>query len=284
MKKEKMSKLLKCISTAITTVLLGSCVMVARPIGEPGAIPESQQYVYGQPQPEYQPESEIPEPPPITFTMQPSVIVLPDTNDVYVVPDEQTDIFFWNGWWWRSWEGYWYRSLYYDRGWSYYNQVPSFYYDVDPQWRLYYRDHDWQGHPWYYQRIPDSELRNNWRTWYNDQYWQRQKTWDVRGYQAPSQQRMQEIRNQREISYKQHQQAEQQHWQQTHGQQGPQQSHGYQGQQPGQQRQQQAPQQQQQTHGQQGPQQPHGYQNKTHGQKNQQHEKKHKEDNSGQQQ
>ncbi|MBE0556881.1 MAG: hypothetical protein IH628_06575, partial [Proteobacteria bacterium] len=59
-------------------------------------------------------------PPPIVFPAPPAVIVLPDTNDVYVVPDIDVDIFFWDGWWWRYWEGRWYRSRYYDRRWVYY--------------------------------------------------------------------------------------------------------------------------------------------------------------------
>lgn len=66
-------------------------------------------------------------PPLIEFAAPPEVIVMPDTNDVYVVPDVDAEMFFWNGWWWRPWEGRWYRSHYYDRGWGYYNNVPSFF-------------------------------------------------------------------------------------------------------------------------------------------------------------
>ena len=92
----------------------------------------------------------IPLPPPIVFSAPPDVIAMPDTNDVYVAPDIGVDLFFWNGWWWRSWEGRWYRSPYYNRGWAYFNSVPSFYFDVDPGWRGYYRSHNWYGHPWNY--------------------------------------------------------------------------------------------------------------------------------------
>ena len=38
-------------------------------------------------------------PPPIVFASPPEVIVIPDTDDVYVVPAVDVDIFFWNGWW-----------------------------------------------------------------------------------------------------------------------------------------------------------------------------------------
>ena len=82
-------------------------------------------------------------PPPIVFGAPPDVIVMPDTNSVYVVPTIDVDLFFWNGWWWRFWEGRWYRSHYYNRDWGYYNNVPSFYFDVDPGWRGYYGDHNW---------------------------------------------------------------------------------------------------------------------------------------------
>src|SRR5512134_2709028 len=81
-------------------------------------------------------------PPPVVFMEPPAVIVMPDTYYVYVVPDIDVDIFFWNGWWWRPWEGRWYRSRYYDRGWAYYSYVPRFYYDVDPGWRGYYRNNN----------------------------------------------------------------------------------------------------------------------------------------------
>ena len=40
----------------------------------------------------------IVQPPPIVFAAPPSLIVLPDTY-VYVVPDSDADIFFYNGWW-----------------------------------------------------------------------------------------------------------------------------------------------------------------------------------------
>ncbi len=140
-------------------------------------------------------------PPPIEFQAPPDVVVLPDTNDVYVVPNVGVDIFFWNGWWWRPWQGGWYRSRYYNRGWGYYNRVPSFYYDVDPRWREYYRDRDWQGHPWNYQRIPDRELQQNWRGWHNNGYWERQKAWDIQGYHPRPMQQRQELRYQRQHEY-----------------------------------------------------------------------------------
>ena len=142
-------------------------------------------------------------PPLIAFSAPPELIVLPDANDVYVVPDVDVDLFFWNGWWWRLWEGRWYRSHYYNRGWGYYTAVPSFYFDVDPGWREYYRDHDWYGHRWDYERIPTQRLQQNWRSWQNNRHWERQGTWGVQGYQPRPQQQRQELRQQRQQQYQQ---------------------------------------------------------------------------------
>lgn len=140
-------------------------------------------------------------PPPLGFQEPPNVIVLPDTPDVYVDPELDVDLFFWNGWWWLLWDGHWFRSRYYDRDWVYFNHVPSFYYDVDPGWRTYYRNHEWHGRVWKYQRIPNRQLQQNWQTWHKSGYWQKQKNWEVPGYKPPSQQQRQAVRQQRQQQY-----------------------------------------------------------------------------------
>ncbi len=143
----------------------------------------------------------IPLPPAIVFGAPPAVVVLPDTNDVYVAPDVDVEFFFWNGWWWRPWEGRWYRSHYYDRGWVYYSHVPGFYYDVDPGWRSYYRAHNWYGHSWNYEGIPNRQLQQNWRRWHSDRHWERQGSWGVQNYHPRSNQQRQELRHQRQEQY-----------------------------------------------------------------------------------
>ncbi len=153
-------------------------------------------------------------PPPIVFQAPPAVIVLPDTPDVYAVPDVNGDMFFYNGWWWRLWDGYWYRSRYYDRGWAYFNHVPRFYYDVDPGWRGYYRSHNWHGHPWNYQRIDNGRLQRSWKGWHDNGYWQKQKAWGVQGYQPRPAQQQQALRQQRQQQYQQRPEV-QQHQQQV---------------------------------------------------------------------
>jgi len=133
------------------------------------------------------------EPPPVLFEAPPDVIVMPDTNDVYVVPDIAVDLFFWDGWWWRLWDGRWYRSPYYNRGWGYYNNVPGFYADVNPGWRGYYREHNWRGHRWNYERIPHQRLQQNWKRWHTDRHWEKEKNWGVERHQ-PQPQRQDQIR------------------------------------------------------------------------------------------
>ena len=140
-------------------------------------------------------------PPLIAFSGPPDVIVLPDTNDVYVVPDIDEDLYFWDGWWWRLWEGRWYRSRYHDRDWSYYDDVPDFYFDVEPGWRGYYRDHNWYGYHWNYERIPNRRLQRNWQSWHNDGLWERQRNWGIRNYQPRPTQQRQELRQQRQEQF-----------------------------------------------------------------------------------
>jgi hypothetical protein len=146
--------------------------------------------------------------PPIVFAAPPELIVIPDTY-VYVAPDIDEDLFFWNGWWWRLWEGRWYRSQYYNQDWVYYDDIPSFYFDVDPDWRGYYRGHNWYGHRWDYQRIPNQQLQQNWKSWQNDRHWEKRGTWGVQSYQSRPQQQRQDLRQQRQQQYQQRPQVQQ---------------------------------------------------------------------------
>ena len=101
-------------------------------------------------------------PPPIPFAVPPNVVVLPGT-DVYVVPDVEVDIFFQGGWWWRQWRGNWYRSYYYDHGWAYYRDYPSWHRRIPHDWRYNYSNHIWRGRPWNPPQINHGNLNNHWR-------------------------------------------------------------------------------------------------------------------------
>ena len=146
---------------------------------------------------------QFPLPPPIPFPAPPEVIAMPETSGVYVVPDIDVDLFFWNGFWWRLWEGRWYRSLYYDRDWVYYNTVPVFYFTIDPHWRYYYRNHIWYGYRWNYQRIPYERFHENWKSWQTKGTWGGQKAWGVQEYKPREQARTQVLKQQRQQEYNQ---------------------------------------------------------------------------------
>jgi hypothetical protein len=99
-------------------------------------------------------------PAPFLFAAPPAMVMLPGTN-VYVVPDSDVDVFFYQGWWWRPWEGRWYRSHDYNSGWEHYGRVPSFYSRIPSGWRNDYREHRWQGRPWNARPIPHSRVLHN---------------------------------------------------------------------------------------------------------------------------
>ena len=119
-------------------------------------------------------------PPLIVFATPPEMVVIPETY-VYVVPDSDVDIFFYDGWWWRPWEGRWYRSRHYGSGWVHYQRVPSFYRRIPSGWRNDYRDHRWGGHQWNHQRIPHQQVERNWSNWKKSNHWEKQQTWGVQG-------------------------------------------------------------------------------------------------------
>jgi len=143
----------------------------------------------------------IPLPPPLIFPAPPAVIVLPETDSVYAVPEIDVDLFFWGGWWWRPWEGRWYRSQFYDRGWAHYSGVPAFYFDVDPGWRRYYRVRQWYGYRWDWQPISHTLLLHSWKRWHSDRYWEKHNTWQVRNYHPRPMPQREDLRRERREQY-----------------------------------------------------------------------------------
>jgi hypothetical protein len=57
-------------------------------------------------------------PPDYRFAAPPEVVVIPGTY-VYMVPDANVDVLFFQGYWWRPYEGHWYRSRDYNGRWDY---------------------------------------------------------------------------------------------------------------------------------------------------------------------
>src|SRR5512135_3392767 len=56
--------------------------------------------------------------PPLVISAPPVVAVIPGTY-VYFCPDVAADIFFYDGYWFRSYEGNWYRAVDYNGPWVY---------------------------------------------------------------------------------------------------------------------------------------------------------------------
>lgn len=118
-------------------------------------------------------------PPPVTFRQPPQLVVIPETY-VYAVPSIDIDIYFFDGWWWRSWENRWYRSRSYSSGWIYYQHVPVFYRDIPREWRRFYRERRWRDQSWDYRPLPYVEVERNWQSWEQNRYWEKQKKWNIR--------------------------------------------------------------------------------------------------------
>ena len=133
-------------------------------------------------------------PPLVVFSAPPAMVVIPETY-VYVVPDADVEIFFYDGWWWRPWEGRWYRSRHYDSGWGYYQRVPFFYSRIPRSWRDDYRERRWGGRPWNYQPIPHQQVERNWSNWKKSNHWEKQQSWGVQGLKPRSQQPSKAVRS-----------------------------------------------------------------------------------------
>ena len=122
-------------------------------------------------------------PPLIVFDQPPELIVLPETYYVYVIPDIDEDIFFYDGWWWRHWEGSWYRSRDYNSVWDIYADVPPFYSDLPSNWRDDYEKSNWRGLRWNHEPISYEDVQQNWSVWEEKRYWEKQ-TWGVQGLES----------------------------------------------------------------------------------------------------
>jgi hypothetical protein len=100
------------------------------------------------------------------FAAPPEVVVIPGTY-VYMVPDANVDVLFYQGYWWRPYEGRWYRSQNYNGQWSYIDtrSIPRGLRDLPQD----YRHRLSPG----YERIPHRDLQKNWKKWEKEKYWDR---------------------------------------------------------------------------------------------------------------
>jgi hypothetical protein len=100
------------------------------------------------------------------FAAPPDVVVIPGTY-VYIVPDIDVDVLFYQGYWWRPYEGRWYRSEDYNGQWSYIDsgRIPSGLRALPQD----YRQRLSPGH----ERIPHGEVKRNWKQWEKEKHWDR---------------------------------------------------------------------------------------------------------------
>jgi hypothetical protein len=104
--------------------------------------------------------------PAIRFAAPPDMVVIPGTY-VYMVPDIDVDVLFFQGYWWRPYEGHWYRSRNYKGSWRY----------VEPRriprgLRALPQDYRHRLAPGY-ERIPHRDVQRNWKKWEREKYWDR---------------------------------------------------------------------------------------------------------------
>jgi hypothetical protein len=104
--------------------------------------------------------------PAIRFAAPPDLVVIPGTY-VYMVPDSDVDVLFFQGYWWRPYEGHWYKSRDYKGQWSYEEpeRIPS-------GLRSLPQDYRHRLSPGY-ERIPHRDVERNWEKWEKDKYWDR---------------------------------------------------------------------------------------------------------------
>ncbi len=113
--------------------------------------------------------------PAVRFAAPPDVVVIPGTY-VYIVPDVDVDVLFYQDYWWRPYEGRWYRSGDYNGSWRYIESrnIPS-------GLRALPRDYRHRLSPGY-ERIPHRDVQNNWKKWEKEKYWDRRNEQDRRGH------------------------------------------------------------------------------------------------------
>ncbi|MFA6055124.1 MAG: hypothetical protein WC769_07120 [Thermodesulfovibrionales bacterium] len=104
--------------------------------------------------------------PAIRFAAPPAVVVIPGTY-VYMVPDIDVDVLFFQGYWWRPYEGHWYRSRDYKGRWNYVApaRIPRGLKELPQD----YRHRLSPGH----ERIPHRDVQRNWKKWEKEKYWDR---------------------------------------------------------------------------------------------------------------
>lgn len=100
------------------------------------------------------------------FASPPDLVVIPGTY-VYLVPDSDVDVLYYQDNWWRPFEGHWYRSRDFNGPWRYVG--PG---DIPGGLRALpqdYRQRTSAG----YERMPHEDVKRNWKRWEKEKRWER---------------------------------------------------------------------------------------------------------------
>lgn len=96
---------------------------------------------------------------------EPVMAVIPGTY-VYFVLDLDSDLFFYQGYWWRVHNGRWYRAAAPGGPWRFFRKVPRPLLSLPPGWRNLPAGHV---------RLKHAEVKNNWRQWEKEKRWEKHK-------------------------------------------------------------------------------------------------------------
>ena len=105
----------------------------------------------------------LPPLPRFVFPAPPVVVVVPETY-MYVVPEIEVDIVFYQGYWYRPHSDRWYRASSYNGPWDLLSagQVPGSFKTLPPGFRSVKPEHP---------RIPYQNVEVNWKKWEQERHW-----------------------------------------------------------------------------------------------------------------
>ncbi len=113
--------------------------------------------------------------PAVRFAAPPDVVVIPGTY-VYMVPDVDVDVLFYQDYWWRPYEGRWYRSGDYNGSWRYVETR-----NIPGGLRTLPQDYRHRLSPGY-ERIHHKDVQKNWKKWEKEKHWEKQGKQDRGGH------------------------------------------------------------------------------------------------------
>lgn len=111
-------------------------------------------------------------PPEIVLDASPDLVVIPGTY-VYRVPGIESDILFYQGFWYRPYEGRWYRSKHHNGPYHHIGRVPGGLLRLPPDYRSFAFEPR--------HRIHYGDLHRNWRGWERNRHWDRDDRWRDHG-------------------------------------------------------------------------------------------------------